>query len=85
MGLIIDKLLGPMIHDHDSDYVNTDGDTMTGDLAMGTNAIKMTDSNGVVWDLTINTDGSLQTDLSITPSQGEPFGPWLWLTYAQDI
>ena len=93
MGLTIDKLLGPLIHNHksgditdgDSRWVNASGDTMTGVLNMGTNAIRMTDSNGVVWNLTLNTDGALVTTVNTSPLQGNPVGLLLAITYPSDL
>lgn len=38
------------------------------------------DIDGFEWTLTVNTDGSLVTS-KLEIVQGNPFGPWLWLTY----
>ena len=89
--VVQDYLIGtPLLHDHtpeyDARYVNVTGDTMTGELTMGTNAIVLEDSAGVEWKLTVNTDGALVTTevVPILPLEGNPIGLLLTLTYAAD-
>lgn len=68
----------------DSRYVNVDGDAMTGTLTMGTNPIKMVDSSGGNWLLTVNTDGALVTTKVTSPVIGNPLGLGLLFTYSED-
>jgi len=42
-------------------FVNITGDTMTGNLTMGTNWVILEDSGGTEWKITVNTDGALIT------------------------
>lgn len=71
-------IVGLTTSDADDAYVNANGDTMTGPLDMGTNAILLQDTDGIKWILTVNTDGSLQTSMSMA---GNPIGLLLALTY----
>lgn len=75
MGLTVDKLVGPLIHGHRIGDITIDGD-----LDMGTNKIILTDSNGVDWELTVNTSGTLVTTQVVTTDQGKPYGLLLALT-----
>lgn len=54
-----------VLHDHDE---------------MKVNSLTLVDGNGIEWVLTVNTDGALVTTQTAV-AQGNPFGPWLWLTY----
>ena len=40
----------------------------------------LTDTNGVQWTVTVDTSGALVTTKQEVAT-GQPFGPWLWLTY----
>lgn len=65
----------------DARWVNVTGDTMTGTLDMGTNAIILRSSDGSRWALTVGNDGALHTDLLLS-NPGESMGLFpLTITY----
>lgn len=63
-------------------YVKLIGSVMTGDLEFPVTGFIMNDGTNR-WRVTINTDGSLQTDIISVTTNGSPMGPppFLWITY----
>lgn len=67
MAVVYDKLLGTeLLHTHDGMIVNS---------------IILVDSNGVQWELTVDTDGALITTPLNQIQSGNPVGLLLSLTY----
>jgi hypothetical protein len=64
----------------DARYVNTSGDTMTGELDMQDNAIILKSDNNKRWKVTIGDDGNLISTEIITINSGIPYGLLLTLT-----
>lgn len=57
--------------DADDRFVNTTGDTMTGQLVFPVGGFRMVDTNSVYWDVTIDTSGRLVT--SVVAATGDAF------------
>ena len=70
----------------DTRFVNVSGDTMTGNLVLGTHFLSLTDSNGVVWHFTVDTSGAIVTAPGevVNIQTGQPIG-LMGVTYAEDI
>jgi ribosomal protein S12 len=64
-----------VMHDHD-DYLPLSGGTLTGNVAFPVSGFTMRDSNGVRYQITINTSGEFVITEIVATAVGSP---WLWM------
>ena len=83
MGFKLNPITGQLDIVSADKYVNTTGDTMTGDLIFPETGFLMTDSDTVQQRVTIGTDGVLTSTVEVAPEivTGNPIGLLLSLTY----